>query len=315
LALACLVALSSAAAAQSPATLPAFAFPIHELRLWPTHTVGNVPGTTVTGVPLMVPTPPGAAGTPSAETTNGVLIPVLEQLGLSKHQIAWYAPLTWNATREAAFDPEVTLYFSLNVQATTRVTVQLDDVAPDGTLSLIGVQTQLASVQNTLPYHLTFHPIGAGAHLGKGHSIRLLVSAEDVDVLTWLQYGSSDSPSNVVVSSRVLDSDHDGIPDDVDPCPNDADCNGNGVVDGDEIATTNGDTFYQYYYNYPAGGTTRPPTNPLPGSPGNAGTGSGAGPAGAAPPQYKRVELYAATGLLGAGTTQFFLMLLQRRNP
>ncbi len=202
------------------------------------------------------------------------------------------------------------------------MTVQLDDVAPDGTLSELGKGTHQVSVQNLLPYRDVYDLDAAGAHLGKGHSLRLLITAEDVDVLTWLQYDSTSAPANVLISSSVLDSDRDGIPDDVDACVTEADCDHDATIDGNEYVWINNttvynpsanstggqddnngndgndgndggaglgtpETVYQYYYNWPAEpmGSGTPDLN-------NGGASSG--------PRATNVELLAGAGMAAA---------------
>ncbi|MFO1533156.1 MAG: hypothetical protein ABR562_05605, partial [Thermoplasmatota archaeon] len=128
-----LALISVAAVPADAAAVGEFPFPVTTTQLWLGAESGTVPGANGT-VPLLQPQAPTGA------TSDMRFIPVLEQLGLGQHEASWFAAPAWNRSLEPVGDVEVDLYFFLNVEATTRLHVQLDDLAPDGTLTSLGAQ-------------------------------------------------------------------------------------------------------------------------------------------------------------------------------
>ncbi|MES2153661.1 MAG: hypothetical protein V4510_00815 [bacterium] len=251
----------------------AFPFPVSESHYWLSQNSGAANGTS--GQVLLLTTVPPTGSSPA----NQPMIPILSQLplGLQPPAISWYSTTGWDATRGIAASPRVELYFFVNVEAITEITVELHDVAPSGLTTLLGEQTQTVSLQNLVPYHDTWLLRTTGASLGRGHTLGLTVTASDLDVLTWLQYGSTSAAADLQLPQHVQDTDLDGIPDDVDACPTAGDCDNNSVIDGRQTAYYNSTaapvSYYQSYYNYPAtSGTPGQPGQPgLPGEPGTPG--------------------------------------------
>jgi hypothetical protein len=267
------VALLAAAAQPASAMSLPPSFPTQQTDLWLSPEEGSVPG--VQGpVLLLARTAPAGAG------KDLPLVPLLEQLGVGQREESWHSPPFWNGTRELVGDAEVRLSFFVSAHVTARIQVRLDDVAPDGSSTTLGSQERRASLQDVLPNVQEFKvPVGGG-RLAGGHTLRLHVAVDDLDVLTWLQYGSPEAPSGLSLAHRSLDTDRDGIPDDHDPCPTEPDCDGNGIPDGAQTVHNNttvsngggggsgtGPTYHQYYLNgtlppVPPPGTPLPPAPP-----------------------------------------------------
>lgn len=266
------IALLAVAAQPGSATSLPPSFPTQQTDLWLTADTGAVRG--VEGPVLLL-----SAVAPTGSGEDLPLAPVLAQLGLGQRSESWYSPAVSDGTRELVGDAVVRLTFFVSVHASARIQVRIDDVAPDGASTTLGSQERRASLQDLLPNTQEFKVPVDGGRLGAGHALRLHVEVDDLDVLTWLQYGSSESPSAVTLSHRRLDSDRDGIPDDHDPCPTEPDCDGNGIPDGAQTVNNNstvnnggagsgaGPTYHHYYLNgtlppVPPPGTPLPPTPP-----------------------------------------------------
>lgn len=170
---------------------------------------------------------PGASG-------QTIFLPVLDVLGLGMNEAAWAWEGAWNHTYAVPQDTIVTLHFAaVDLRAVGDFTVELSSVAPDGTTTLLGSRSHSFTLPSVPGSTEEFVLGTAGGILPAGHGLRLGVRADDLNVLTVLQYGGS-TPSGLALPIRLLDSDLDGVPDDADACPLERDCDGDGTDDGGE---------------------------------------------------------------------------------
>jgi hypothetical protein len=230
----------------------------------------------------------------------------------------------WTARQAAIFDmsvitdAKVVLYFALDAEVLSSLTVRLLAVSQNGSSHLLAEAqrqfvTALASEPQEflLPSSFKVQPAGT--------MLQLQVEAAPSSGLVLLQYNSASAPSRIFLAVQVADHDGDGIPDSVDPCPSVRDCDGNGIPDGDQhpgggnvgsngTAPGNvtygprGPTYYQFYFYGEI------PSNPPPGAPGHQSPGDTDGH-----PRRGQLQLYSTSAFVGmAGSTGLFLLLRRR---
>lgn len=307
-----LAAIPLASAVQE--TVPK-AFPLVEVALHPSATTGHPPGF-AGEVPLMT----AAAGSPG----QAVFVPLGGAVGLDAGSAAWVSESIAGATYRLATDAPLTLSFDvLHVAALASFTVELQAIDPAGHTRTLGSTQRTFNLPRLVASEEEFLLPVAGEVIARGEALRLTVRADALDVLAILRYGAG-TDTGLAVTYRLLDTDGDGLPDDIDPCVLDADCDGDTVIDGD-VAHNNATyrTTYTNWYNATPG--AGPPGSPTaPGSP--AAPGAPLVPdAPATPPaltsadgevsqrSLRRIEATAGGMALATGSTVTTLCLLRRR--
>ncbi len=315
-AIAAVLATPIGASASAPPT-----FPVADATLYPSADNGRPPGFT-SNEQLMR----ASAGT----SGQAVFMPVLGILGAGVNEQSWLSESLSGATYRFPEDALATISFApLNVEAVASFTVELHSSDARGHDTLLGTASRTFNLPRLLPTDETFQVPIAGRILERSDALRLVLRADSLDVLTIVEYGAG-TATKVRIAYQILDTDGDGIPDDADGCPLEADCNGDGTADGDQNTnSTTHQTVFQYFQNYYNGtaGTGGPGMPGAPGSPGapgtpapiptldggpNPGPGSGPGPA-AQGRDLGRIEATAGGFALATGSTITSLALLRRR--
>jgi hypothetical protein len=290
------------AANGSAATTATHTFPVQSFKLYLNGGAGALP----TAAPGKLPLGDKLANTNSLALfiAPGVSLPV--NLGIIGQQSQ-----DWVSSRPQPYDMTLTastgidLYFIAQVEATALFRVSLYGVAANGTMDLLGEQArQFVTVLSGAAEHFDLGT--AGTTVRSGDTFLLRITAEVLSAAVTLQYDGAATPSAIQsLSIQVKDTDKDGIPDSVDPCPTTPDCGQSGVPDGDQPSGAGNSTFYQYYSNhttYPV----PPPPNPLPGA-------GPAGPQGAAAGAAPRIPEPVASGAFFATGSSIALIALLRR--
>ena len=321
-----LALLALGAQAQAVTSAP-HSFPVIDTVQYPSADQGSPPGFPAHSALMTAST--GTAG-------QAVFLPVLGAIGVDMTAQSWFSSTLSGATQRMPADAVATLQFApVNVEALASFTVSLHAVDAQGHDKVLGSSQRTFNLPRIVSSDEVFQLPTTGQIVPRGDAMRLTVRADAVDVLTTLQYGGG-THTAVKASFQVLDTDGDGIPDDADPCPLQVDCNGNGVIDGDQAANaTSGQTVYQAYrqwYNT-TNGAGAPGAPNAPGAPGAPGSpalppafpGTGAGGAGNGPTgpglpaskasvaQLGRIETAAGGLALASGSTITTLSLLRRR--
>ncbi|MHB8633623.1 MAG: hypothetical protein ACYDBQ_06620 [Thermoplasmatota archaeon] len=233
--------------------------------------------------PLMKPAS-GAAG-------QAVFLPLLGIVGLPLDQTQWISDTASGATYGFEGDAIATIEFApVNVDAVGTFTVELRTLLPDNSTTLVGSALQTFNLPRTAPATENFTLPTTGRNIPFGAALLLTLRADALDVLTVVNYGGA-SRSSLHLQTRLLDSNGNGIPDDVDACPPAATC----------PPASNGT--YQYYYNYyaktPGTGPPGAATGPAPpsGTPALPPAPNGHGNAAQAAQPW---ELYLGGGMGGA---------------
>ncbi|MDD5502306.1 MAG: hypothetical protein PHH26_02450, partial [Candidatus Thermoplasmatota archaeon] len=250
---------------------------------------GDVPKTNIKGVQLMGMTVSGTT------ESQAIFVPLLEGLGLSSNTMSWYYNSVWEKDSAIIGDATVGLYFSVDVEALVDFTVELSDVDQNGATSLIAKQSRQLSIQSLLPQKESFTLECDGFILRANRTIKLTVTADGLDVLTWMRYDSESAASGIEsMKIQILD------------------LNGNGIPDSDE-SWYNNSTVSNYHYTYqitvyPSGANN---TGNGGGGDGDGnGNDNGSGSAGGGLP--KGIEVYSGAGLFAGGTLISSIGLFRR---
>ncbi|MFA5943988.1 MAG: hypothetical protein WC876_05935 [Candidatus Thermoplasmatota archaeon] len=198
--------LLSAAGANAGSALPGNQFAQVEHSFFLTGETGGANGQD--DALLLSPTSPEAQGQYAFVLPGVSVLGVLNQPSSQ----AWSTAVGWDKDREATTDSVARLYFVADVQAVAIFEVRLYDVAPDGTLGLIGSdEQQFITALSPTAVDFALHTTGIQMH--KDHVLRLDVFAQTLTAVIVLQHGG-DTPSAIEgLRTRWLDSDGDGVPD------------------------------------------------------------------------------------------------------
>lgn len=191
---------------QADSALPGNRFVEIEHSFYLTGATGNPNGQE--DVFILSPTAPEAQG------QSNFVLPGVSVLGVvdQPSSQAWSTELGWDKDREATTDSVARLFFVADVQAVATFEVRLYDVAPDGTMGLIGRdQQQFITALSPTAVNFALHTTGLQMH--EDHVLRLEVFAQTLTAVVVLQHGG-DTPSALEgLTTRWLDSDADGVAD------------------------------------------------------------------------------------------------------
>lgn len=151
---------------------------------------------------------------PAAQGQSNFILPGVSLLGVvdQPSSQSWSTEVGWDKDREATTDSVARLYFVADVQAVAIFEVRLYDVAPDGTVNLIGSdQQQFITALSPTAVEFALHTNGLQIH--KDHVLRLEVFAQTLTAVVILQHGGETPSALEGLTTRWLDSDADGVAD------------------------------------------------------------------------------------------------------
>ncbi len=149
------------------------------------------------------------AGTDQFLTLSPFVGNTLEPSGAAGQEAIWVTENPWSEDQEFLSDTKAQLW----VRGVATLNVELFDVAPDGSIRLLGEDSRLISRQGNDPVLEQFELDTEGEVMQHRHGLRLRISIDDLTSVAAVYFDASANPSALTFTHAPLDSDDDGVSD------------------------------------------------------------------------------------------------------